>query len=113
MAQAFSIPSFLPSSSQVMTQAFSGGRATVEEHRRLGADLSVDVPFEYLTFFMDDEQRLESIRQAYGSGQMLTGEVKQILVDVLVDKVTAHQRARALVTEDVVDAFMAVRKLDF
>lgn len=70
------------------------------------------MPYEYLSFFMDDEARLASIRDAYSCGQMLTGEVKSILADVLIDRVTAHQRARALVSEDVVDAFMAVRRLD-
>ena len=28
--------------------AFSGGRETVEEHRRLGADMKVDIPFRWL-----------------------------------------------------------------
>jgi tryptophanyl-tRNA synthetase len=97
---------------KINTHAFSGGRATVEEHRKLGADLSVDVPMEYLSFFMDDEPRLESIRAAYAKGELLTGEVKGILIDVLIDLVTRHQRARAKVSEDVVDAFLATRRLD-
>lgn len=41
---------------QINKYAISGGRDTVEEHRRLGADLSVDVPFAYLTFFMEDQE---------------------------------------------------------
>ena len=36
--------------------AFSGGRQTVEEHREKGADLEVDVPYQYLTFFLDDDE---------------------------------------------------------
>jgi len=98
---------------KIMVHAFSGGRDTAEEHRRLGADLTKDVPMEYLTFFLEDQDRLEKIRVAYGSGQMLSGEVKAILADVLIDKVTALQRARAMVSEDVVDAFLSIRKLDY
>lgn len=43
--------------------AFSGGRDTVEEHRKKGANLEVDVPFQYLTFFLDDDEKLEDIRK--------------------------------------------------
>ena len=42
---------------------------------------------------------------------MLTGEVKQRLVAVLSELVARHQRARALVTEEMVDVFMAARPL--
>ena len=44
---------------------------------------------------------------------MMTGEVKAILIDILADKVEAHQRARASVTEDIVDVFLTERPLDF
>jgi len=96
---------------KIMKYAFSGGRDTIEEHRRLGALLTVDVPYQYLTFFMEDEKRLIEIRDKYKSGELLTGEVKQILVDVLTELVVNHQEARKGVTEEVVDAFLAVRKL--
>jgi hypothetical protein len=55
----------------------------VEEHRRLGADLSVDVPYKWLRFFLNDDDRFEQITRDYGSGEMLTGEVKQQLIEVL------------------------------
>ena len=93
--------------------AFSGGRDTVEEHRALGANLEIDVPYKYLQFFMEDDARLAEIAAEYGSGRMLTGEIKKILVEVLVEQVEQHKRARALITEDIVDAFMAVRALNF
>lgn len=35
--------------------AFSGGGATLEEHREKGANLEVDVPFIYLGFFLEDD----------------------------------------------------------
>ena len=44
---------------------------------------------------------------------MLTGEVKKILGELLAGLVVQHQQARARVSEDVVDAFMAVRELSF
>jgi tryptophanyl-tRNA synthetase len=39
------------------------------------------------------------------------GEIKQELSTVLMDLVGRHQRARAAVSEAVVDAFMAVRPM--
>eukprot|EP01126_Amoeba_proteus_P011207 TRINITY_DN1449_c0_g1_i5.p1 TRINITY_DN1449_c0_g1~~TRINITY_DN1449_c0_g1_i5.p1 ORF type:complete len:122 (+),score=25.30 TRINITY_DN1449_c0_g1_i5:654-1019(+) len=96
---------------KVIYHAFSGGRATLEEHRRLGANLQVDIPYQYLRFFMEDDVRLEEIGNAYQSGQMSTSEIKKILISILVEKVERHKRARSLVTDSVVNAFMSVRKM--
>ena len=63
--------------------AFSGGGQTVEEHRKNGANLDIDVSFQYLTFFLEDDDLLEEIKVKYGSGEMLTGEIKGILAKVL------------------------------
>jgi tryptophanyl-tRNA synthetase len=32
---------------------------------------------------LDDDEKLEDIRQKYSKGEMLTGEVKQILIEVI------------------------------
>lgn len=68
---------------KVNKYAFSGGKQTAEEQRKHGADLEVDVSYQYLTFFLDDDEKLEEIRDKYSKGEMLTGEIKQILVDTL------------------------------
>ncbi|GAU20971.1 hypothetical protein TSUD_201200 [Trifolium subterraneum] len=91
--------------------AFSGGQDSVEKHRQLGANLEVDIPIKYLSFFLEDDAELEHIKKEYGAGRMLTGEVKQRLVQVLTEVVDRHRTARANVTEEMVDAFMAVRPL--
>ncbi len=43
--------------------AFSGGKDSIEEHRAKGGDCDIDVSFQYLRFFLDDDERLEQIRQ--------------------------------------------------
>ncbi|PRP73564.1 tryptophan--tRNA ligase, cytoplasmic [Planoprotostelium fungivorum] len=96
-----------------INQAFSGGRDTAELQRQFGANLEVDVPYRYLTFFLEDDEKLKDIGDKYASGKMLTGEVKKILIDLLVDMVQRHQEARAAVTEDIVTAFLTPRKLAF
>lgn len=54
----------------------------MEEHRELGGDCEVDVSYMYLSFFLEDDARLEEIRQEYSSGKMLTGELKAELIKV-------------------------------
>ncbi|XP_042020140.1 tryptophan--tRNA ligase, cytoplasmic-like [Salvia splendens] len=71
----------------------------------------VDILFKYLGFFLEDDNKLEHIRTEYGSGRMLTGEIKKRLTEVLTELVERHRRARAAVTDEMVDAFMAVRPL--
>ncbi|ELW47227.1 Tryptophanyl-tRNA synthetase, cytoplasmic [Tupaia chinensis] len=98
---------------QVNKHAFSGGRDTMEEHRQFGGDCDLDVSFMYLTFFLEDDDRLEQIRKDYSSGAMLTGELKKELIEVLQPLIAEHQARRKEVTDEVVKEFMTPRKLSF
>lgn len=97
--------------SKINKYAFSGGQDSVEKHRQLGANLEVDISVKYLNFFLDDDAELEHIKKEYAAGRMLTGEVKGRLGSVLSEIVERHRAARASVTDEVVDAFMAARPL--
>lgn len=48
---------------QIKKYAFSGGQETVELHREKGGDCSVDTSYQFLQFFLDDDEKLEEIRQ--------------------------------------------------
>lgn len=98
---------------KIKSYAFSGGGRSLQEHRENGANLSIDVPFQYLNFFLEDDEKLEEIRVKYGSGEMLTSEIKKILIDLLVSIVLEHQRKRSEVTEEMIDEFMRIRPLAF
>jgi tryptophanyl-tRNA synthetase len=93
--------------------AFSGGQDTAELQRQLGANTKDDVPFQYLTFFMEDDEELERIRVAYEKGEMLTGEVKQKCIAELQAYVQAFQERRAQVTDEIVAEFMRARPLEW
>ena len=43
--------------------AFSGGCDTKEEHEKHGGNTDVDVSYQYLTFFMEDDERLAEIKK--------------------------------------------------
>eukprot|EP01096_Ripella_sp_DP13-Kostka_P009026 TRINITY_DN3405_c0_g1_i1.p1 TRINITY_DN3405_c0_g1~~TRINITY_DN3405_c0_g1_i1.p1 ORF type:complete len:419 (-),score=169.14 TRINITY_DN3405_c0_g1_i1:197-1426(-) len=98
---------------KINSYAFSGGQVTAQEQREKGANIHVDIAYQYLTFFLDDDALLDDIREKYSSGKMMTGEIKAILIDILADKVEAHQRSRASVSEDIVDVFLTERPLNF
>jgi len=93
--------------------AFSGGGATVEEHKEKGGNCDVDISYQYLTFFLEDDEKLEQIRQDYTKGELLTGFLKKELIDVLTPIITAHQEARKTITDEMVKEYMRPRSLNF
>jgi tryptophanyl-tRNA synthetase len=74
--------------------AFSGGRETVEEHRKFGGNVEVDVACQWLKYFEDDDSKLEEIYSKYGKGELLSGEVKGILIDKINEFLAVHQKKR-------------------
>ncbi len=79
---------------KIMRYAFSGGQATIAEHRRKGGNPDVDVSYQWLTFFEEDDRKLKKIHDDYRSGKLLTGELKQILIDKLNVFLKEHQQRR-------------------
>lgn len=85
-------------------QAKTGGRDTLEEHREKGADIANDMVFELLAFHLiDDDERLNEIKQAYSSGEMLSGEIKQIAKDKIEEFLLQHQEKRREAEKKVQD----------
>lgn len=80
---------------KVKQYAYSGGGDTLEEHREEGADLSVDVSYQWLhNLFMEDDEELERIAREYSSGEMTTGEIKEILIEELTEFLQQHQERK-------------------
>jgi tryptophanyl-tRNA synthetase len=81
--------------SKIYRHAFSGGQASIEEHRKLGGNTDIDVPFQWLyMFFEPDDKRIEEIRSEYKAGQMLTGNLKDILVEKVTKFLQGHRERR-------------------
>jgi len=99
---------------KIKQHAFSGGRETKELQQTHGADLDVDVAFQWLKFFLEDDEELAKIENEYGSGTgeyWSTGKVKERLIEVLQELVASHQERRAKVTDDEVRKWMAERSI--
>ncbi|TFK76571.1 tryptophanyl-tRNA synthetase [Pluteus cervinus] len=98
---------------KVNKHGFSGGQETEEEHRRLGGDTEVDVSYQYLRFFLDDDEELEKLGKDYRSGELLTGQLKAKCIAILQTFVGGFQERRAKIAEADIDAFMdANRKIE-
>lgn len=98
---------------KINKHAFSGGQATVEEHQRLGGNCDVDISYQYLRFFLDDDTRLQQIKEEYTSGKLLTGYLKKELIGILQKLVLDHQEQRKSVTDEMAKLFMTPRALKF
>ncbi|MCX8179540.1 MAG: tryptophan--tRNA ligase [Candidatus Aenigmarchaeota archaeon] len=79
---------------KIMKHAFSGGQPTVEEHRKKGGNPDIDVSYQWLTFFEEDDAKLKKIYEDYKSGKLLTGELKEILIEKLNVFLKKHQEER-------------------
>ena len=86
--------------------AFSGGQSDIDEHRKIGGDPDIDVSYQYLRiFFEQDDVKLKKIYDDYKSGKMLTGELKAILIEKINDFLSLHQEKREEARKNI-DAYM-------
>jgi tryptophanyl-tRNA synthetase len=85
--------------------AFSGGQATIEEHRKKGGNPDIDVSYQWLAYFEDDDKKLEKIYNDYKSGKLLTSELKNILIEKLNNFLKIHQKKREK-SRKLVDKFI-------
>jgi len=74
--------------------AFSGGRDTIDEHRRHGGNPDIDVAYQWLTYLEHDDALLKRLYDDYKSGAILSGEMKKLLIDKLNELLAKHQERR-------------------
>lgn len=101
-------------SRKIKQHAFSGGQDTKAKQQELGADLEVDVSYQWLRFFLEDDEELERIGRDYGSGSgefWSTHKVKERLIQVCQELVAEHQARRATITDEEVRRWMQQRNI--
>lgn len=92
--------------SKIKRFAFSGGGKTRAEHELYGGNLEADIPYQYLLYFLEDDEELKHIATEYRYGRMLSGKIKEIASDVIWKYISEHQQRREQVTDEVVRNFM-------
>ena len=89
--------------------AFSGGRTSVEEHRKLGGNPDIDVSYQWLKImFEPDDAKLKKIHDDYISGSLLSGEMKSLLIERVNAFLKRHQELRER-GKDILHEFLAER----
>ncbi len=73
--------------------AFSGGQASVDEHRLKGGDPDVDVPYTYLRYFFLTAAEAEEIAVQYRNGKLLSGEMKSMLLDRIEERLETFRKS--------------------
>jgi tryptophanyl-tRNA synthetase len=76
------LPEDMKSVKAKIMRALTGGRNTLEEHRKLGAEVEKCMVFELLKqHLVEDDKELDKIYHEYKSGKMTSGEIKNIAVE--------------------------------
>lgn len=98
---------------KINKHAFSGGGATLEEHKANGGNPDVDVAYQYLSFFLEDDEELQKIHDSYKSGELMTGELKKICIELLQKFVGDFQERKSKITPETIAYYMdSTRKID-
>ena len=75
--------------------AFTGGRSTVEEQRKFGANPNICPVYDlYLYHFVDDETVVKTVHDECVSGARLCGECKLQAIGYVESFLTKHQEMR-------------------
>ena len=91
---------------KIIKHAFSGGKATIKEHREKGGIPEIDVSYQWLqTYFEEDDKKLIEIYNDYKTGKLLTSELKEILIEKINKFLKSHQKAREK-ARDSLDKFL-------
>ncbi|MFT4310242.1 MAG: tryptophan--tRNA ligase [Candidatus Woesearchaeota archaeon] len=85
--------------------AFSGGQATVEEHRRLGGNPHIDIAYQWLTFFEQNDELLTTYFTQYKRGELLSGQLKALCIACVTSFLEQHQHRRKE-AHTLIDTFM-------
>lgn len=66
--------------------AFSGGGVSTEDHRRDGGNPDVDVSYQYLTFFLEDDvelKRIETVSYRLGWSRTMADRIGNRNIEVV------------------------------
>lgn len=93
--------------------AFSGGRTSIEEHRRLGGVPEVDISFLYLKSYFLNDKESNDLYQSYKSGELLSGDLKQMLFDKVTPRIHEfRERYEKVSIQDLKKAIMVNEDID-
>lgn len=66
-----------------------------------------------LSYFEEDDAKLEQVAENYRKGELLTGELKKMAITLLQEYVGTFQERRKQVSDEVMRQYMTPRKLEY
>lgn len=86
-------------------KAFTGGKGTIAEQKKLGADPDVCTVFQYFLYlFEEDDKKLEERNRRCKAGEVMCGDCKKELAEKVNKFLDGHQKKR-LKAKDRIDEF--------
>lgn len=86
-------------------KAFTGGKGTIAEQKKLGADPDVCTVFQYFLYlFEEDDKKLEERNRRCKAGEVMCGDCKKELAEKVNRFLDGHQKRR-LKAKDRIDEF--------
>jgi tryptophanyl-tRNA synthetase len=93
-------------------KAFTGGRGSAKEQKRLGGNPDVCSVFKYFfMMFMLDEIKLTELRNKCLNGEKICGECKFLLIEKITTFLQNHQKKREK-ARDQLDQYIITEKVD-
>jgi len=89
--------------------AFTGGKPTVEEQKRLGGEPDVCTIYQYFLYlFEENDEKLAELVRECKAGEILCGDCKTILTERVTKFLLEHQKKREK-AKDIVKEFFITR----
>jgi tryptophanyl-tRNA synthetase len=98
---------------KLMKYAFSGGKDTVEEHRKYGANPDIDFSFNVYSFLESSPDKVEEIYNEYKSGKILSGEMKNMTADKISEFLSSLKKNREMAKDHVSEYLFDPSKFSF
>jgi tryptophanyl-tRNA synthetase len=109
---------FLTDSEEVLREkikkhSFSGagGNGTLADHKKFGGIPEVDIAYQYLRYFENDDAILQDLHDRFKAGDILCEEMKGMLADKIIKVVDEVKANRSKVTQEVLDDFYAMKQM--
>jgi tryptophanyl-tRNA synthetase len=107
----FSLDDSPTEASKRVRVAFTGGRDTVEEQRRLGGRPEICPVYELYSFhFARDDEHAERVHYECANGIRLCGECKQEAIGLVKGFLSEHHKKREALVEDAKELLTRSRK---
>ena len=92
---------------------FSGGGKTLEEHKKFGGNIKIDVAYNWLYYlFVEDDKKIANIKKDYESGKLLSSDLKKILIEEVCKFLKQHNKNKVLAKKNwLLNCYMKSGKL--